>query len=50
MFAGLAIFLIGQDHQVVALMAAIAGLILLTHIALGAVLAVMDLVGLSERK
>ena len=49
-FAGLAIFLIGQDHQVVALMAAIAGLILLTHIALGAVFAVMDLVGLSERK
>lgn len=49
-FAGLAIFLIGQDHAVVALMAAMAGLIMMTHVVLGTVLAGLDIVGWSERR
>lgn len=38
-FAGMAIFLIGQDHQVVALMALMAGIILSTHLVMGLALA-----------
>jgi len=47
-FAGLAIFLVGQDHAVVALMAAMAGLLMLTHVALGTLLAGIELAGWSD--
>lgn len=43
-FAGLAVFLIGQDHQVVNLMALMAGIILATHLVLGAALGAADLI------
>lgn len=47
-FAGLAVFLIGQDQAISALLATMAGLLLAVHIALGSVLAAADIVSGSE--
>lgn len=44
-FAGMAIFAVGQDHEVAALMTLMAGLILGTHLVVGALLAAGDLTG-----
>ena len=49
-FVGMAIFLVGQDHQIVAMMALMAGIILSTHLLLGLALAGSELVGWSRSK
>lgn len=49
-FAGMAIFLVGQDHEVVALMALMAGIILTTHLLVGLALAGTELVDWSRAK
>lgn len=43
-FAGLAIFFVGEDVKIVSLMALIAGLVLATHLLIGAVIALIDLI------
>jgi hypothetical protein len=48
-FAGIAVFWIGREHQVADLMALMAGIILAAHLVLGAALAVGDILGW-ERK
>jgi len=48
-FAGIAVFIVGQDHQLVALMALMAGIILATHLVLGMILAAGELAGWSRR-
>jgi len=49
-FAGMAVFLVGQDHEVVALMALMAGIILTTHLLVGLALAGAELVDWSRAK
>lgn len=49
-FAGMAIFLVGQDHQVVGLMAMMAGIILATHLMVGLALAGAELINWSRSK
>lgn len=49
-FAGMAIFLVGQDHQVVGLMALMAGIILATHLLVGLALTGAELVSWSQPK
>jgi hypothetical protein len=48
-FAGLAVFLIGRDVELAALMAMMASLLLAAHIFVGAVLGVDELVSLRSR-
>lgn len=47
-FAGVALFVIGHDRQVVELIALIATMILAAHVAIGTVLAISDLVDTTE--
>ena len=46
----MAIFLVGQDHQVVGLMAMMAGIILATHLMVGLALAGAELINWSRSK
>ena len=43
-FAGLAVFLLGHEHEIGDLMAMMAGLLLVTHLAVGTVFGTAELV------
>jgi hypothetical protein len=47
-FAGLAMFVVGHDSQVAALIGIVAALILITHVVLGGLLAIFDILDMAE--
>ena len=47
-FAGLALFVVGHDSEVAALIGIVAALILITHVVLGGMLAIFDMLDMAE--